>query len=146
MGKAARAIIIEGDKILVMYRNKEGSEYYTLVGGRAKDDETMEQTLVREVKEETGLDITKARLVFEEKHPAPYNDQYIFLCLVAPHESIAIQDASEEGMLNRFETNIHKPLWAEARAFAQLPFRTPQLHSAINKALKQGFPTEPIKL
>ncbi len=146
MAKAARAIIIENGKILVMHRNKRGSQYYTLVGGRVKDDETIEQGLAREVKEETGLDITAAQLVFTEQHEPPYNDQYIFLCQAAPHDSVSIQDASEEAFLNKIDINVHTPLWVELRAFSRLPFRTPQLQSAINYALKYGFPHEPLEL
>lgn len=146
MAKASRAIIIEGDKILVMHRNKYGSEYFTLVGGRLAENETPEQALVREIKEETGLDIVSARLVFTEEHPEPYNDQYIFLCQVAPHGDVAIQDYSEEGQMNELDINTHRPVWAEVNSFGNLPFRTPTLQQAIVKALKIGFPPQPVKL
>lgn len=146
MRKAARAIIIKDDKILVMQRNKHGAEYFTLVGGRLNDGEAVEQALVREVKEETGLDIIKYRLVFFEEHPAPYNQQYIFLCEVAPHADIALQDYSEERFMNKLGANMHQPLWASVNSFHALPFRTPQLHAAIVQALKKGFPAEAIKL
>lgn len=146
MGKAARAIIIENNKLLVMHRNKEGSQYFTLVGGRVNDSETIEQGLRREIKEETGMDVVNARLVFTEEHAAPYNDQYVFLCEVASHDSIAIQDASEEAFMNRISVNTHQPLWAEASSFAKLPFRTPQLQAAIIHGLKKGWPKEPVKL
>ena len=63
MGKAARAIIIENDKILVMRREKYGSEYNTLVSGRANSTEHMEQALVREIHEETGLTVVAATLM-----------------------------------------------------------------------------------
>ncbi len=144
--KAARAIIIENNKILVMYRNKQGSQYYTLVGGRANDNETPEDALVREVKEETGLEITHARLVYVEYHQPPYNEQYIYLCEVAPHADIALQDTSEEAFLNNLSVNIHRPQWSDKKSFAVLPFRTPQLQSAIVTALKKGFPREAISL
>lgn len=146
MSNAARAIIIEDGKILVMYRNKYGSEYYTLVGGRQNDSETIEQALVREVKEETGLDVTGARLVYVEKHPAPYNEQYIFVCTIAPHGDVQIQDTSEEGFMNRIDLNVHSPRWVDVHAFAHLPFRTPQLHQAILDALKHDFPTKAVTL
>lgn len=144
--KAARAIIIEGDKLLVMYRNKHGSEYFTLVGGRMAEGETAEQALVREVKEETGMDVVGARLVYIEEHAAPYNEQYIFLCQVAPHANVQIQDASEEGFMNRLGANVHQPMWTNTRSFQNLAFRTPQLQTAIVQALKKGFPAEPVKL
>lgn len=146
MSKAARAIIVENGKILVMQRNKHGSEYFTLVGGRVGASETLEQALEREVREETGLQVTNARLVFIEEHPAPYNEQYVFLCEVAAHTSIAIQEASEESLMNTIGINTHKPLWAETRAFARLQFRTPQLANAIIAGLKDGFPNTPVKL
>lgn len=146
MRKAARAIIIKNNQVLVMHRNKHGSEYFTLVGGRVNDNETVEQALVREVKEETGLDVTKARLVFFEGHPAPYNEQYIFLCEVGPHGAVAIQSSSEEAFMNQIDMNTHQPEWVATRFFAQLPFRTIQLQDAITEALKKSFPDQAVTL
>jgi len=146
MSQAARAIIIEDGKILVMYRNKYGSDYYTLVGGRVNDGETTEQALVREVMEETGLQVISARPVFIEDHPAPYNAQVIFLCDIGPHTNVKIQDSSEEGVLNYLGANVHQPQWVALNTFAKLPFRTPQLQAAIITALQKGFPADPQQL
>jgi ADP-ribose pyrophosphatase YjhB (NUDIX family) len=147
MRTAVRAIVIEGDKILVMHRNKEGSQYFTLVGGRVNDGESLEAAIVREVKEETGLDVTQSQHVYTELHPEPYNEQYIFVCKIAPNaNTIAIQSEAEEALLNQFQTNIHTPMWAYAKSFGSLPFRTPQLQAAIVLGLKKGFPTRPIEL
>lgn len=146
MTRAARAIIFEGNKILVMHRNKYGSQYFTLIGGRINDDETIEDGLVREVKEETGLDVTSAKLVFIEEHPAPYNDQYIFLCEVAPHDSIALQDNSEENLMNKLDMNTHMPILIENSAFPRIQFRTIQLQTHISDGIKNGWPTKPVKI
>jgi 8-oxo-dGTP pyrophosphatase MutT (NUDIX family) len=146
MAKAARAIIVEGDRILVMYRNKYGSQYFTLVGGKVAGDETTEQALVREVKEETGLDITDARLVFIENHLEPYNEQYIYVCNVAPHEEVAIQETAEEAQMNGMDINVHKPQWVSVASFDRLPFRTPRLHIAIIDGLRKGFPAQAVTL
>lgn len=146
MAQAARAIIIYNNHILVMHRKKYGAEYYTLVGGRANNSETLEQALVREVREETGLEVTSSRLVYVEKHPHPYNEQYTFLCEVADATAVALQDSSEEAAMNRLDMNIHTPVWAPLKAFAYLQFRTPQLHEAIVHALKKGFPKAPVEL
>lgn len=146
MGVAARAIVIENGEILVMKRIKQGVEYYTLVGGRLNDTESPEQALIREVREETGLEVTKAQLVFTEKHPEPYNDQYIFLCEVAPHGEIAVQHTSEEALMNKIDINIHQPTWIKTSMFPRLPFSTMKLQKAISEALEKGFPTEPRQL
>jgi ADP-ribose pyrophosphatase YjhB (NUDIX family) len=146
MGKAARAIIIHGNKTLVMHRNKHGSQYFTLVGGRANEDEAPEQTLAREVHEETGLVVTKSQFVFYEGHPEPYNEQFVFLCEVSNPEAMAMQEWSEEGTMNRYGANTHTPMWVNIDAFERLPFRTPQLQEAIMKGFKKGFPETAIRL
>lgn len=146
MGKAVRAIITKNDQLLVMHRDKHGSQYYTLVGGRVQQGETAEEALKREVKEETGLDVTSARLVFTEEYDEPYNSQAIYLCEVAPFDKVAIGEASEEGFMNRMGINIHTPAWVYTNSLAKLHFRTPALHQALIKAFKDGFPKEPVKL
>lgn len=129
-----------------MHRNKYGSEYFTLVGGKENEGETLEQALVREVKEETGLNVVKSRLVFTETHAAPYNQQYIYLCEVAPFEAAEIQEDSEEGFMNKLAANTHRLTWVTIPAFERLQFRTPQLQEAIAHSLKHGFPEEAVVL
>jgi 8-oxo-dGTP diphosphatase len=66
-GKTATAIIpFSEDKILLIKRNtKPFVGYWALPGGRLDPGETIEQTVVRECKEETGLDITVVHKVGE---------------------------------------------------------------------------------
>lgn len=61
MVKTARAVIFENDKLLVFFRRKiiDGVEitYYAIPGGHVEDNETLEDTCIREIKEEMNLDI-----------------------------------------------------------------------------------------
>lgn len=61
MEKTARAIIIENNKLLVFFRRKkkEGKEisYYAIPGGHVEVGERLEDTVIRELKEELNLDI-----------------------------------------------------------------------------------------
>ncbi len=59
---SARAIIIEGNEVLTMFRRKkkdDGSykEYYVIPGGGVEENETLEQTCIRELKEEYTVDV-----------------------------------------------------------------------------------------
>ena len=61
MKKTVRAIIIENNKLLVFFRRKlkdgEYITYYAIPGGHVEEDETNEETVMRELKEEMNLDI-----------------------------------------------------------------------------------------
>lgn len=60
----ARAIIertVDGNKeVVVQWRNKQGEGCYEFPGGRIEEFESFYDALKREVKEETGLDVTFA--------------------------------------------------------------------------------------
>ena len=66
-GKTSTAIIpFPPDQILLVKRDTVPfKDYWALPGGRMDPEETIEQTVMREVKEETGLDVTVVRKVGE---------------------------------------------------------------------------------
>ncbi len=58
------ALIIDGDKILLVERGKDPLRgYWSLPGGAIETGETLETALLREVREETGLEIAVLHLV-----------------------------------------------------------------------------------
>ena len=66
-GRTATAVIpFPPDKILLIKRcTSPFKGYWALPGGRVDLGETVEQTIVREVKEETGLDVAVVRKIGE---------------------------------------------------------------------------------
>lgn len=52
---SARAVILKGDKIALVYATEE--KYYKFPGGGIHDDEDKKEALIREVREETGLSV-----------------------------------------------------------------------------------------
>lgn len=59
-------VIIEnedGSIVLVKRKNKPYKKEWSLPGGKMDDDETIEQTAVREVREETGLEIYLKKII-----------------------------------------------------------------------------------
>jgi len=50
---------------MVQHLRRDGSSYWQFPGGGVSDHETLEETVIRELKEETGLDGTHPRKLFE---------------------------------------------------------------------------------
>ena len=69
------AVVVRGGKILMERVFYFGHEFYTLPGGGIEEGETPEQAVIRELKEECGLDGTIIRplvLLYKEGSSAEY--------------------------------------------------------------------------
>jgi inorganic pyrophosphatase len=77
MRHRAAIFVIDKDKVLLFYRLKNGVEYYAVPGGGVEPGETPEQAAVRELKEETSLDITLGEKIGELE--ADGNYQYFYI-------------------------------------------------------------------
>ena len=82
---SSRAIIIEDGKLLTMFRRKikkDGSvkEYYVIPGGGLEESETLEENVIRELKEEFNVDIEIIKFLSTEE----YDDTIAnyFLCKI----------------------------------------------------------------
>lgn len=60
---AAKGVIRKEDKVLILHKSDVENDVWELPGGRMRFGETAGQTLIREVKEETGFDIEIQRLL-----------------------------------------------------------------------------------
>ena len=70
---SSRAIIIEDNKLLTMFRRKvkkDGSvkEYYVIPGGGLEENETLEENVIRELKEEFNVDIEIVKFLSTEEY------------------------------------------------------------------------------
>ena len=73
----ACAAILHDDNILMVCHQNGSHIYWTLPGGGVDEGESFEQTVIREVKEESGLDVTIADLLFIEEYE--FGKSYCYL-------------------------------------------------------------------
>jgi ADP-ribose pyrophosphatase YjhB (NUDIX family) len=59
----AAALMVKDGKVLLVNHRKHGRSYWVLPGGHVEFGETLEQALVREMKEELALDVAVGALV-----------------------------------------------------------------------------------
>ena len=145
MRQAVRVIVVRDQSLLVMHRNKFGSQFYALVGGGIDYGESPEQALYREVTEETGLQLSNHKLVIIEDSGDVFGMQYIYTCDYLSGEP-ALAPNSAEAMIHAKGENLYTPMWLPLSELATVVFQPKELQAALVKYLATGWPAEPIEL
>lgn len=99
---SAAAIIIQNEKILlVRYAEQSEKGYLVGPGGGVQSEESLEQGMIREVKEETGLDAKPSKMLFvEDLLASRYRIiKFWFLCDVIGGQLLNTPEAKEEGII-----------------------------------------------
>ena len=90
-------LIQDGDKILLQNRVKEDWKGYTLPGGHVEIGESFVDAVKREMKEETGLDVTNPKLVGVKQFPIKNGRYIVFLFKTEQFSGELV--SSEEGQM-----------------------------------------------
>jgi 8-oxo-dGTP diphosphatase len=141
--QSVRAIVYKDGALLVMKRNKDGHEFYSLVGGGIDPGETAEQALHREVLEEASIVISAPLLVATDVSEQ-FGEQYIFLASYVSGEPALAPDAIEAVLMERGK-NFYQPMWLPVQELPDSQLLPAQLKECL---LRYGdsWPNELIAL
>ncbi len=96
-------LITDGDRILLQNRAKTDWQGYTLPGGHVEPGESFVDAVVREMKEETGLNIKNPRLVGVKQFPIKNGRYVVFLFKATEYSGTVV--SSNEGKMEWVENN-----------------------------------------
>lgn len=96
-------LIIDGDKVLLQNRVKEDWKGYTLPGGHVEPGESFVDAVIREMKEETGLDIKNPRLAGVKQFPIKDGRYIVFLFRTSEFTESVV--SSDEGQMEWVDIN-----------------------------------------
>ncbi|MDO8592041.1 MAG: NUDIX domain-containing protein [bacterium] len=137
MRKRAVAIVLHNNNLLVMWRKKGDREYYTLPGGGVEPGETVEEAVIREVKEETSLDIKISKQLYQHS----YDDgtsQYFYLCDYISGEP-QLDSQAVELTKHRNGTNFYKPMWLQVSKLSGTLLYPLEIRDWLINDLAAGF-------
>ena len=128
----AVAVVIDGDRLLVIKRHKRGRDYAVLPGGGVEAGETAAQAALRELQEETTLTAEIDRPLWTGRH----NDRpasYFLMTAVRGRAELSGPEARANRPDNSFQLQ-----WVTADRFVELGLRPPDIRGPLAKLLADG--------
>lgn len=114
-----RAVIIDQNRVLLIKRIKKDSTYWVFPGGGIETGETNEMALIRECKEETGVDIAveKYFTTVKTKYMGQYQENLFYLCKITGGK--VGTGAGPEFQKGDYYEGEHIPEWLSAKEFKE---------------------------
>lgn len=140
----ARGIVIHQDRLLLMERWRPDKHYFSVPGGGIEPGETPEQTVVRELFEETGCEVAVDRQLYLLRLPDG-TEHHIFHCDYISGEPHLPAD-SPEALLHDSD-NRFRPGWLELSTLETAPFLVWEpIRRQLLHDLSHGFPPHVVRL
>jgi len=127
-------ITIKDGKILLMYRRKNGNEYYVFPGGGVEENESEEDAAVREVKEETTVDVKVEKLLYESEEE--FGKNFFYLC---PWVSGEPKEGDGPEFKEMTPQNFYKPLWVPMEEIENLTLYPLPIRDRLIKDYKNNI-------
>jgi ADP-ribose pyrophosphatase YjhB (NUDIX family) len=129
----AAAIIVKDGEILLVRHVKHGRTYWLLPGGGVKYGETIEEAIVREIKEETNLDIVVQRPVMMNDSVPPDRHRHVLnICFTARITGGTLQTEDSEV--------LKEVKFVPIDTISDLPLFRPDIRTPLLEAYNRGFP------
>ncbi len=139
----AAGIIIHENQLLVIYRKKNDTVYYTFPGGMVEDCESTENCAVREIFEETSIHATIKDLVYklEITHNNSAKNEYFYTADFISGTP-KLQSSSIEASRSS-NNNIYRPMWIPVEKLKDIPLYPLEIRNKLIHDLQHGFDPKP---
>ena len=137
----AVAIIVNNRKILLIHRINKGKEYHIFPGGGVENGETVEQAVLREVQEETSLEVKIEKLLYHHIYDDG-TEHFFYLCLYVSGEP-KLGDGNEARDMKESNANFYNPVWYDTEGLPQLLLYPLEIRDWFIEDTKTNFENVP---
>ena len=128
-GRAA-AVVVDGRRVLVIKRLRQGIRYAVLPGGHVEAGESFAETAVRELREETTLEARISRLLWAATHDGRPTEYFLMTDVVGD----AVLSGEEEGRST--PDNQCELEWVEPEDFDRLNLVPTEIRAPLAELLR----------
>ena len=140
----AAAIVLKDSSVLLMHRINRGKEYWVFPGGGIEHDETPEQAVVRELMEETTLDVAVDRLLYVHRYKDSKigdSTHYFYLCTYKGGDpQLGASEEKEE--MDRGD-QYYEPVFVDVAKIDTLLLYPLEIRDWLIHDLASGFSSKP---
>lgn len=119
---SARGIVIKGNTVLLLYRERKGETYYSIPGGKVEPGEKLEETAVREILEETSINVTPEKYLGVFVDTDKDKEQHLFICKYINGEP-KLGDSEEGVKMAKDPSNFYRPEWIDLHTVSTLKIK-----------------------
>lgn len=132
----AVAILIKDDEVLLIHR-KNKKEYFVFPGGGVEEGETIEETVIREMLEETTMEIKINKLLYHHIYDNN-TKQYFYLCNYVKGEP-KLSDDSEEKKKMQEGKEFYNPKWIKIEELKNMLVYPLEIKDLLIEDYKNNF-------
>lgn len=132
----AVAILIKGDKVLLIHRKNE-KEYFVFPGGGVEEGETVEQAVIRELQEETTIDVKINKLLYHHIYDDG-SEQFFYLCDYMKGEPKLSEDSEENKKMSE-GNEFYNPLWVKIEELKNMLIYPLEIRDLLIEDFRNNF-------
>lgn len=142
--KRAACLVFKDNRLLLMYRNNTGNEYYTYIGGGIENDESPEAAVVRETYEESSIRVSVKKLLYHVTR-ANGEEHYFFLCNYIEGQP-EVRQGTNEYTDNLNGQNLHIPKWVLVSELPNITVYPDAISNRIAQDISDGLQIENVSI
>jgi len=130
-------IVVKDGKVLLIHRFNKGDEYWVFPGGGVEEGETPDQAVVREIDEETMINVVPKKFLYHITWDTG-EENFFYLCEYVSGEPRLRPDSIEVEQMKKGE-QIFEPVWVEIEDLPSLKVYQLEVRDLFLNDYKNGF-------